>query len=280
MTPMCLMFMSDSSLPSLIQNMNVELGKVGTWFKANKLSLNLNKTNYILFVSSQKMAFFNDYEFSINIDSHVINRVSSAKFLGIYIDDQLSWTQHVEYISHKLAKNIGIISRLRHLLPKNVLLSIYYSLIHPYLSYCNLIWASTYCTRLNCLIILQKRIIRIICNVPFRTHTSCLFTSLKIMPFPCINKFEVGVFMFKVQSNLLPINFNQWFRRNLDVHNYETRSSSKYHQLSVNTTIRQHSIRIYGPIMWNSLPDTLTQIATLHQFKTKFKKYLLTNFQC
>ena len=88
-------FMSDCSLPELINKLNVELAKVGTWFKANKLSLNLGKTSYILFCSKKKLASAQDYPFSINLDNQCINRVTSIKFLGVYIDDQLSWRQHI-----------------------------------------------------------------------------------------------------------------------------------------------------------------------------------------
>src|SRR3984885_14930417 len=255
--------------------MNEELAKVEIWFKANKLSLNLNKTNYILFTSKKKMSFVHEHAFSISIDNQCINRVTSAKFLGVYIDDQLSWKQHVNYISQKLAKNIGIISRIRHFLPKKILLSLYYSLIYPYLTYCNLVWASTCYTTLGCLSILQKRIIRIICNVPYGTHTSNLFKNLGILPFKDINKFQVGVFMFKLHTNLMPIKFNQWFTKNLDIHSHHTRSSNKYHQISIHTMIRKYSIRIYGPTVWNSLPDYLTNVLTLTSFKKMLKIYLM-----
>jgi len=97
-------FMSDCSLPELINKLNVELAKVGTWFKANKLSLNLGKTNYILFCSKKKLAFAQDYPFSVNLDNQSINHVTSTKFLGVYIDDQLSQRQHITFISSKLAK--------------------------------------------------------------------------------------------------------------------------------------------------------------------------------
>jgi len=220
------------------------------------------------------MASVHDCPFSINIDNQGINNVTSAKFLGVYIDDQLSWKQHVAYISQKLAKSIGIISRIRHLLPKNILLNLYYSLIHPYLSYCNIIWASTYCTSLACLTTLQKRIIRIICNVPYRAHTKDLFISLGILPFERTNKLQVGEFMCRFHMRLLPSVFNRWFSKNLEVHSHHTRSSNKYHQISTNTTIRQHSIRIYGPLFWNTLPTDLTNVPTLYQFKKIIKSHL------
>src|ERR1043165_1332461 len=164
------MFMSSKSLVELVDKFNIELQKVNNWFKANKLSLNLNKTNYILFCSKNNEAFEHDFKLTINIDKQSISRVASSKFLGVHIDEILSWQVHIAEISKKLAKNIGIISRIRHFLPRHSLVSLYYSLIYPYLSYCNLIWASTYCTRLTCLTSLQKRIIRIICNVPYRAH--------------------------------------------------------------------------------------------------------------
>jgi len=157
---------------------------------------------------------------------------------------------------------------------------LYHSLIQPYLTYCNLIWASTYCNRLVCLTTLQKRIMRIICNVPYGAHTSNLFISLGILPFATMNKFHVGVFMHRLHTNTLPGNFSRWFRKNLDIHSHHTRSLNKYHQISSHTTIRQHSIRIYGPILWNTLPADLTNTQSLYQFKNKLKIYLLKALSC
>jgi hypothetical protein len=216
-----------------------------------------------------------DYPIIINIDNQSINRVASTKFLGVHLDEQLSWKQHITYISQKLAKNIGIISRIRHLLPKKILLNLYYSLIHPYLTYCNLIWATTYRTRLVSLITLQKRAIRVICNVPFRAHTKQLFTNLGILPFESNNKLQVGIFMYRFHMHSLPTSFTRWFSKNQEVHGHQTRSANKYHQYSINTTIRQHSIRTYGPIYWNTQPTELTCLPSLCQFKNKLKSYLL-----
>jgi hypothetical protein len=174
-----------------------------------------------------------------------------------------------------MLKNIGIISRVRHVLPSHILINLYYTLIYPYMSYCNLVWASTYRSRLTVLITLQKRVVRIISNVPYRAHTVPLFHNLKILPFECINKFQVGLFMYKLQMHQIPTNFDYWFCKNSDVHDHYTRSAMNYHQRRVRTTTRQHSIGIYGPLLWNSLPNYLKNLTTVYQFKRKFKCYLL-----
>ena len=112
------------------------------WFKANKLSLNVSKTNFIVFRSSKKTIPIIDTELSI--DSIIIPKVETSKFLGVLIDQHLKWNYHINAISKKIMKNTGIIKRISHLLPPQILKNLYYALIYPYLTYCNLIWTATY----------------------------------------------------------------------------------------------------------------------------------------
>ena len=117
---------------------------------------------------------------------------------------------------------------------------------------------------------------RIICNVPYRASTKLLFQTMKILPFQCINKLQVGLFMYRFHLHQLPAHFNHWFCKNSDVHDHYhyhyhdhyTRSAN-YHQRSVHTSIRQHNIGIYGPQLWNSLPRELTCLPSVNQFKNK-----------
>jgi retron-type reverse transcriptase len=270
-------FMSNKSIDVLVKTINVELKFVGEWFKANKLSLNLVKTNFILFCSKRKTELNSDCNIAVNIDNQCLARVSSTKFLGVHIDELLTWREHIAVISKKISKNIGIISRIRHLLPRHILVNLYYTLIYPYLSYCNLVWASTYRTRLTILTTLQKRVVRIIMNVPYRTNTRSLFYNLKILPFEYINKLQVGLFMYKLQAHQIPASFDNWFCKNSEVHDHFTRSATNYHQRRVHTTARQHSIGICGPLLWNSLPNDLKNLPTVYQFKRKLKFHLLAS---
>src|ERR1043165_4518598 len=109
----CLKTCNSCLYENMYQLLNNELELVSDWFKANKLSLNLLKTNYILFSSHRK--FQPSHQGSVLIDGTVIPQVKSVKFLGIYIDQHITWSDHIEHISLKVAKNVGIISRLPHI---------------------------------------------------------------------------------------------------------------------------------------------------------------------
>ena len=159
-------FASGSNLQQLSLNVNAELTLVSDWFASNKLSLNLGKTNFILFHSRKKVM----YEFSLSFNGHPIIRVSSCKFLGVIIDDRLTWLPHISNIKNKISKNIGILSRIRHFINIKTALMLYYSLIYPYLTYCNIVWASNYRSRLEALMKTQKRAIRIVFLLPPGRH--------------------------------------------------------------------------------------------------------------
>jgi hypothetical protein len=197
-------FFSHASYLTLTQIVNAELQLVSKWFAANKLSLNLEKTSFILFRSSKKIPPPTG-SVVLSINESVIPQVISTKFLGVYVDQHLTWTDHIKFISTKVAKNIGILSRASHILPKSIRSQLYYTLVYPYFAYCNLIWASNYALRLSKLVILQKRAVRIIAGALRRSHTGRLFSEFQILRFCQLNKFQVCEFLYRFDHNLLPL---------------------------------------------------------------------------
>ena len=139
--------------------LNDELNNISKWFKCNKLSLNLKKTNYMLFKPKKKL--FND-DLHIFIDRSKIDHVTCTKFLGVFIDESLKWHEHIAYLKSKVNKCVGILLRVRHKLHVNVLRILYNTLILPYLTYCITVWGKTHKVYINDIILLQKKIVRII----------------------------------------------------------------------------------------------------------------------
>ena len=128
-------FVSGKNLNELIININGELTNVDIWFRANKLSLNIETTNFMLFCSKNK-----NKSFSIqpSINGLQIKHVTSTKFLGIIIHDKLNWSLHINYVASKISKNIGVISKISSFVDRKILIMLYYSLIYAYLTYCNI----------------------------------------------------------------------------------------------------------------------------------------------
>ena len=112
-------FYSCESVDQLCDVVNRELQGVVQWFKANRLSVNLKKTNFVIFGSPAKTKSVKKCE--ILLDNVNINRIDEAKFLGVIIDEHLSWKSHITYIEGKIAKNIGIMNRLKFLLSEKTL---------------------------------------------------------------------------------------------------------------------------------------------------------------
>ena len=146
---------SNKNLPKMYNIVNDNLEKICTWFKCNKLSVNAKKCNYIVFRNSNRQIELGDLHVRLNND--VIPRVDYTKFLGVFIDEKLTWKPHINYIQNKIAKNIGIVFRLSSFMPKHILRTLYCTLVLPYFSYCNIVWGSTYQSRLKKLCALQKK---------------------------------------------------------------------------------------------------------------------------
>ena len=113
--------------------------EVRTWLCANKLSLNINKSKYMLFYK-RILKFRPTIDLLIN--NQPIDRVLEFKFLGFLIDEHLTWSKHTAYISNKMAKNVGMLFKLRKTLNTNTLRNLYFALIHSYLNNGITVWGS------------------------------------------------------------------------------------------------------------------------------------------
>src|SRR6218665_282944 len=173
------------------------------WFCANRLSLNLEKTNFIVFHTPQKnLTSVDDVLNKIVIDGVTIKQVSNSKFLGVIIDEHLTWSHHINLVANKIAKNIGVVKKIAHLLLSKTLLGLYYSMVDPFLVYGNIVWAANYQTRLNCLTLPQKRALGVITRDTYYAHTEAKFLELGTLKFININIYLIGNF---VCNNLLPV---------------------------------------------------------------------------
>ena len=165
-------------MEQLLDTLEKELNRMKIWFDENKLTLNLSKTKFIIFgnrpTNTEKKLMINGIE---------LERVSEIKFLGVLIDNKLSWKPHINYIKAKISKSIAILNKTKYLLNKTSLYTLYCSFILPYMTYCVEIWGNTYKTNIHPIFILQKRAIRIIHKTAYREPTNPLFVQLKTLKF-------------------------------------------------------------------------------------------------
>ena len=205
--------------------------------------------------------------------------VEKFRFLGVYIDSKLKWKYHIDVIVCKIAKLIGMMNKIKHYVNKNTMINLYCIFISPYLNYCNIAWGNAARIYLNKLHVLQKRIIRIICNVHFREHTKKLFVNLNVLNVFDIYKYNVNLFMFKHYKNMLPLPISQMFKFIPAVTRYPTRSHSLYTDIYCRTEMRKRTIVCVGTSSFNSLLNCclidLRNILTVSAFKRSLKQLLI-----
>ena len=214
----------------------------------------------------------------IVLDNTILKQVSNTKFLGVTVDNHLTWKLHIENICKVISRNTGVIYRLKSMLPKSSLFMLYSSLILPYLNYGLLVWGNTYQTFLDKLEVLQNKVIRIICNAPIRSEIDPLFFENNILKLRDLYHFQLGQFMFRFTHGRLPHAFNNMFLRNQNIHRYPTRQANDFHLPLMRTARAQSTFIFEGPKFWNSLSNDITSCPSLNTFRDELKKFLLKSY--
>ena len=214
-------FLSGKDPEHLVNQLNIEINKLSVWFRVNKLSLNLKKTKFIVFKPNQRRR---SYNFQILINEQQIDQVKETVFLGVIIDENVTWKSEISHVS----KSIGMIHKSSFYLSSYSLRVLYYSLVYPYFFYCNIVWASTYKTNLVRLVKLQKRVVRIIDKSHFNAHSGHIFKKLGILKFHDLNLLQLGQFMFSYQIRTLSPELASKFTLNSQIHTYYWRNSHAF----------------------------------------------------
>ena len=148
------------------------------WLNEHKLTLNLDKTKCMLIGSNKKLQ--RKIALTVSIFDHCINNVTCFKYLGILISSDFSWTNHVEYMAGKVNQRLGLLRRIKHLLPFKARILFYKSLVMPLFEYADLVWGDKHnVTLMSSLQVLQNKAAKIILDRPLYSSASDALTTLK-----------------------------------------------------------------------------------------------------
>ena len=248
-SPMCSFSLDKSvktsNIDEISKNVNNELSEIQEWLVVNKLSLNVKKTKYMIFHHPQRK--IENMIPDLRLNSEPIEKVTDFNFLGLSIDECLSWKAHVQKISNKMSRNIGIMRRLKHYLPLTVLRTIYNTLVLPYFQYSILTWGF----RLGRVTLLQKRAMRVITCSRYNAHTDPLFKKLNLLKVQDFLEVNVLKMYYKYKNGELPLYMAEMFSTFSRAHNYNTRLSMTLDEPISLTPCGQLCIRYYLPKIVN-----------------------------
>ena len=244
---------------------------------SNKLTINYSKTKFMLIRSDHRE---NIGEFYINMDGNPIERINCFKYLGIEIDDNLSWKTHIRSLETEISRVSRFICKLRHYVDFDCLKNFYFAKVYSKIQYAILAWGGCCDSKLRKLNVLHNNIIRIMTlkNMPLqiRLSTKTLFKSINILQLNDIFQLELAKFMHRASSDDLPQNLNHMFTRISSVHRYPTSSSRKrvFVKPLTNKAIYRNWISSTGISLWEKIDPALKKMSYL-SFKKAYRSHII-----
>ncbi len=278
------LLISDHDIESLFNKTNIEINKLYSWFCANKLSLNANKTKFIILKSPHQK--YESENLSISIDGTKLCQIGnnfdekSTKFLGVHIDEHLTWKHHLNYINSKISRALFMMNQSKNVLSQDSLKTLYHAMIHPYLSYGILAWGNATNCDLNRTKILQKRAIRTVRKTSFNSHTEPLFKSLNILNLKDLYTYQSIIFMHSYITGKLPHSFTNLYRTNHgNQATIQTRQASNLHIDRCDSAFARKLPLYSFPKIWNDWSHAINTNISRSQAKKLVKGTLLDKYQ-
>ena len=214
---------------------------------------------------------------SISANGQTIEEVSETKFLGVILDNKLNWNAHINYITKKISKSVSILKMVKYTFPCDILKSLYYTLIYPYYTYCNLVWGSAANVHLEPLINLQKKLVRIVSKSGYLDHTEPIFNNLKLLKVKQIYDLNCDKFMYQCYNNKNYYYFKDKLITNGDFHDYDTRNRDLLRKPFGRLQQFKNSFINNGIDLWNILPDNTKEAPTRDIFKNRIETLMYKN---
>ena len=254
---------------------NCEIDKVCKWLSQNKLTLNVKKSKFMIVANQTGKKREN---FFVSMNGNNLERCQSYKYLGVFLDENLCWNTHIDYICEKVSKVCGIFAKLRYCVDFDLLKTVYHALVESHLLYCNLSWGDARKNILKPLQILQNRIIRIMTFAPFScSNVSQLFEDVEILKLDQIHLLSKAKFMHKHKNKKLPTNFEHYFSKTNQCSRYNLRSASNsdYKCTWGKTSKSTERLQYKAVKIWNTIPKEIRNLSSLANFCAVYKVHLL-----
>lgn len=269
-----ILYADDSTLKSVINTndknvtttetsliINKELERVNNWLAVNKLSLNVKKTKFMVFHTIQKV--ISPFVPDLKIGNVTLDRVKNFNFLGLTLNENMSWKPHTDIVANKISKYIGVMNRLKRYLPSHILKTIYNSLIQSNLNYSLLAWGFN-CGRLKQL---QKKAIRIIANAKYNSHTEPIMKKLEILKLEDLFKLNMLKWYFRFENKQLPNYFLSYkVKKQSLIHEYPTRINSQVFPPHTRIKTTEYCVRNRISVVLNTTPELVIEKVHTHSY--------------
>jgi hypothetical protein len=219
-----------------------------------------------------------NHNFKIKIGNKYLAKAPEAKYLGVLIDENLTWKPQIQKIESKIASACWMLSKIKRYMSQDVLRNIYFGLVYPHLFYCISCWGAVQNSRIDKLKKLQNRAIRMIGKASRLSPSSIIFKTLNLLKLEDIYKLRVTTIMFKIINGTWVGNTKLY--KITELHSYETRYATQQNYVApkITTEVKKQSFCYKGPIEWSLVPVDIRKSQSITIFKTNYTKYLMIKY--
>ena len=268
------LYCSKVTVNDVTSSINKDLEDVSTWCDMNRLIVNEKKSKTSLICSSQKRTRLDIDSYNIVFNNDIIEYNQTQKILGVHIDDNLSWKNHVDYTCTKISRLIGLLNRLKYYVSKKVLVMFYNVHVIPIIDFCLNVWGHAADSHMHRLQVLQNRAGRIILGVDFDTSIRLIHSDLCWLTIRQRLFYQTCTLMYKVFNGGAPSYLNTFEYTDST---YSLRSISTENLLVPRPKMEsfRNSFSYSGAYAWNQLPSNIKNAPNVFVFKKMLKQHIL-----
>ena len=275
-------FFSGEDFDSLMEIVTSEMNSLQNWINANKLTINFdpNKSCYNVFKPKNKN-LPSGYDRGIQMGENILTYKESTKCLGIILDDKMNWKAHIAETTSKITKYAGIFAKVRYMMPRRCLTTLYNSFTFPKINYGIEAYGNTTLETLRPLKVAQNRILKILQFKPHKSNTNKLYSDFSVLKMEDIFKFSMCNITHKYMHHkeAVPQALHTIFLQHNDIYSYNTRSKKDLHAQEINTiTYGAKQISYITRQCWNELPKEIKQEQNTNTFRQNLKKHFLSAY--
>jgi hypothetical protein len=272
-----LIYCTGETIDVINEKLQTCINDVSRWYTGNRLILNANKSNVIL-IGSTYMLDNGQNEMDIKIDDYKLEQTNSIEYLGVKIDNRVSWNAHMEKLTKSLYYKVSKLARLKKCMPIFFVKQMYDSIIQPSLDYAITVWGSTTDQNINRIQRIQNYAARIVTgNFDYiNVRGIDLVHSLGWMNVKQRCNYFRNILMYKCLNNLAPVYLSDNIVLNRDISIRDTRNSSNMsvHVPFIDKKIAEYKFSYSGPVCWNVLPEEIQNSDNINNFKANLKNYV------
>ena len=258
------------SMRQLNRVLNQDLKALHIWLRSNKLSLNVAKAQSMVISAKRKLAVLKSQTEQLNLHKNDkdLDGVQSIKYLGVHIDNTFDWKKHIQEVSKKISRSLGLIKYAKRFLPLDSLKNLYTGLVDPHFHYCCAAWGVCGLAEIQQLQKLQNRAARIITGSNYDAPSKPLIKDLGWKTIKDLIQYELQIIVYKSRNGLASQYLYNMFVANSSDSSYNLRNTATDLKLPKKTSSNgQKGLSYNGAKMWNSLPTESKLAPSLASFK-------------